>query len=209
MSTSTQTSPFELTGISEMSTTQDSFEFQGETYPVENDYGNFEADCDGILLHEDLHKTDLPHRPKVGSDGLASLSHLTIQFAGPPTAGRYSLASSHADSNASIQMNRAYPTSASLSQVSGFLPTPSISEREFVNYTSQPDDSVSSYKRCHPQPSTSQFPTEISGPSILESWYTDPQRHEFNAYRLTKPAADLSKEKNSTKKSDKAAHRHK
>lgn len=172
---------------------------------MDHSYGNLEADCNEILVIDDSYDIDLPHHAIAKSDGPAGNIHLTTATAGPSTVGKYSIAISYADSNASLQMNRAYPTSSSLSQVSGFCPTPSTSENEFINDNSQPDDSVSSSYGRHPQRSVTQLPTEKSGPTPLESWHDVPERHESIAYRLAKPVAHLSmKEKKPTEKSQKA-----
>jgi hypothetical protein len=205
MSTSNQTPPFELTGISGRPTTQYAFEFQGKTYIVDNEYGNFAADADGSLPGDGSFN-GLPHHTTVGSDEQFGHGHghLTTTFAGPSTAGTYSVAGSYEDSNTSIQMNYPHPTSASLSQVSGYFPTPSTSEQEFIDYNTQADDSVSSANGYHPQHSMSQFPTEINGPTHVEAWFDDTQSHESLAYRLAKPATDPSKEKKSAKNSHKA-----
>jgi len=204
MSTSNQTTPFELTGISGRPTTQYA-EFQGKTYIVDDKYGNFAADCDGSLLEGDSYNS-LPHHTTVGSDEPSGHGHghLAIAFTGPSTAGTYSIAGSYVDSNTSIQMNRPYPTSTSLSQVSGFFPTPSTSERESANHNPQPDGSVSSSNSHHSQHSMSPFPTQNNGSPTLEAWYNDNQRHESIAYRLAKPAAGPAMEKKSAKKSPKA-----
>jgi hypothetical protein len=206
MSTSNnQTSPFELTGMSGRPIAQYAFEFQGETYIVDDTYGNFAADADGSLLGDGSFN-GLPHHTTVGSDEPFGHGHghLTTTFAGPSTAGTYSVAGSYGESSISIQNNRPHPTSASLSQVSGYYPTPSTSEQEFIDHNPQVDDSVSSFNGYHPQHLISQFPTENNSPTPREAWYDDNQRHESIAYRLAKPATEPSKEKKPAKKSHKA-----
>jgi hypothetical protein len=208
MSISNQTAPFELTGISGRQSAQYSFEFQGKTYTADDKYGEIAEFCDRSLLEDDSYD-GLPHHTTTETDEPAGHGHPTTVFAGPSTAGTYSIAGSYADSNASMQMNRPYPTSASLSQVSAFLPTPSTSETGSINYNPQPDDSVSSSNGYHPQHSMLQSLAENNSSATLEAWQDDRQRHESLAYRLAKTAADPPmKEKKPTKKSHKA-HKHK
>jgi hypothetical protein len=208
MSTSNQTAPFELTGISGRPTAQYSFEFQGKTYIADDKYGEIVEFYDGSLLEDDSYN-GLPHHTTTETDEAAGHGHPTTAFAGPSTAGTQSIAGLYADSNASMQMNRPYPTSASLSQVSGFLPTPSTSEAGSINHNPQPGDSVSSSNGYHPQKSMLQSSAESNSSTTLEGCYDDHQRHGSLAYRLAKPAADPPmKQKKPTKKSHKA-HKHK
>jgi len=198
-----QTPPFEYTGISGRPIAQYAFEFQGKTYIVDDEYGNFTADADGSLPGDGSFDS-LPHQTTVGSDESFGHGHghLTTTSAGPSIVGTFSVASSYVESTTSIQMNYPHPTSASLSQMSGYNPTPSTSEQGFIDYNPQANDSVSSANGYHPQHSMSQFPTENNGPTTLEAWYDDNQKSL--AYRLTKPATDSSKEKKPAKKSHKA-----
>jgi hypothetical protein len=207
MSASHKAAPFELTGISGTLTAQYSFEFHGKTYIADDKYGEIAEFYDGSLLEDDSYD-GLPHHTTAETDEAAGHGHPTTAFNGPFTAGTYYIAGSYADSNASMQMNRPYPTSASLSQVSGFFPTPSTSETGSINYNPQPDDLVSSSNWYYSQHSMLQSLAENNSSATLKAWYDD-QRHESLACRLAKTAAEPPvKEKKPTKKSHKA-HKHK
>ncbi|KAF7943195.1 hypothetical protein EAE96_011131 [Botrytis aclada] len=189
MSSSFQTSIFDLTGINMPSNNSCEWIFQGDTISM-NQYS-----CD---IAEDL-ASDLVDEISTSSNFTTATSDQHNRFvntSAPPFSLGHCLsdsagvASSNADTDTSTRQHCTVPSSESMSQDSIFIRTPTTS----VDYngnnnipTSQNDSVGLQHQSAHLI-----FPTYTSGSTplntwALNTWVTTPERHEQIALNMSDP----------------------
>ncbi|KAI9643300.1 hypothetical protein NHQ30_007918 [Ciborinia camelliae] len=205
MSSSFQTSVTDLTGINMASNTSDEWEFQGKIITTKQYLDDFDADLTAGLAEHGSTSPDYAtikngqyNKPANASPRPSSFDH--------HSSDSICVASSYADTEASMRPNYIAPSDEWMSQYLTYITTPttSIDENGDGNVSSQ-NDSV----QQHPQYAYSEFPTYISGPTPLDFWYDNPERHEEIAYSLSDPMVDPIAPKKIKKSADKKVQKRK
>lgn len=187
MMSSFQTSVSDLTGTTTPLNNLCEWEFQGRILYTKEYLGDFDADLSALPIQRDSLRIepaaayDDQHNKLINaSSRSSSLGHRLY--------GSTCVASSYADTVASMKPNYTASSYEAKSQHSTFIPTPTTSVEQQEDYSSF---SIQNDTVEHEQQSAYfQSPSHTSGPTPIDSWYEKPERHEELAYRLSDPMAD-------------------
>lgn len=179
----------DLAGIHMVSNNSSEWDFRGVIISSEQYSSDFDADIAAVLVEDCLtpatRRGGQHNSLESGPTSLPSFDH-SLPDSTPVTR-------SYADTDGSIRPNYNASSGESRSQHSAFIPTPTTSASEEGNvYALGQSDSVEQQKQrsVYPEP-----PPHTCGSTALESWYSEPERHELIAYNLSEPSADPTPQK--------------
>ncbi|RAL61996.1 hypothetical protein DID88_002485 [Monilinia fructigena] len=182
-----QTSVSDLTGITTPLKNLCKWEFQGRIIYTKEYLGDFDADISAIPIQRD----PLCIESATVNDGQynkSTISSSQSSSLGHRLNGSTCVASSYADTEASMKPNYTASSYKAISHQSPFIPTPTISvvqQGEYNSFSIQNDVVEHGLQSAY-----FEFPSYTSGPTPINSWYKKPERHEQIAYRLSDPMAD-------------------
>ncbi|CAD6443084.1 3f341a1b-1a11-412a-9c7b-a3362d37ec56 [Sclerotinia trifoliorum] len=180
MSNSFQTSIDDLAGIAASFNNSSEWSFRGITISAEQYSGNIDADL-AALPAKDIAGNADPAASKGNQCHKSADGPARPSFFGRCLSASTCAATSYVNAEASMKPNYAQPSFESMSQFSTYIHTPATSVDEHGDVSPVQDDSVEMQ-----QPSLySRFPAYASGPTPLESWYNQHERHELIAYELS------------------------
>ncbi|ESZ96664.1 hypothetical protein SBOR_2923 [Sclerotinia borealis F-4128] len=187
MTNSFQPSTADLAGIIATLNNSSKWEFQGTTCSTKEYFDEFDADLTALSAEERSRNFDSATVEGSQYDKLTNVPARPCSF-GHCLSGGTCVASSYADTEASMKPNYTASSCESLSQYSTLNPTPTNSVDQHVDdkALSSQNDSVEHQQQF----ALSDFPLHPRGSTPLESWLDTPQRHEQIAYNLSDPAAD-------------------
>ncbi|TGO56618.1 hypothetical protein BCON_0075g00080 [Botryotinia convoluta] len=184
MSDSFQTSISNLAGINVPSNNSCEWIFQGDTISMNQYSGDIAEDLASDLVDAISTSCNFATAKSDQHNKFVNTSARPSSF-GHRLSDGTCVASSYADTEASMRPHYTVPSSESMSQYSIFIPTPttSVDYNGNNNIPTSQNDSVG----LQHQSANSIFPTYTSGSTPLDTWVETPERHEQIALNMSDP----------------------